>query len=87
MEKKVITNQREFKGGVVKAAATKTLVVKVDHMRLNTKYNKYFRVSRSFHVHDEDGVGKVGDVITFRECRPISKTKKWRLIKALKNNK
>jgi len=73
-------NKRKFEGQVVSAAMTKTVVVRVDTMKLHPKYNKSYKVSNKYHVHDEKSEAKVGDKVVFVESRPISKTKKWRLI-------
>ena len=76
---------RSFVGTVVKAATMqKTIVVQVDTMKEHHKYDKYFRVSKKYHVHDEKGLAKVGDKVKFTECRPLSKTKKWFLAGVLK---
>lgn len=73
--------KRTFVGTVVSAGMAKTATVKVDRMKLNEKYQKKYRVSRKYHVHDENGLAKVGDIVTFVECRPLSKTKRWTLVK------
>jgi small subunit ribosomal protein S17 len=76
--------QRTFSGKVVSTAMNKTITVMVNEMKLNKKYQKKYRVSKKYHVHDESGAGLVGDAVTFVECRPISKTKRWRLLTAKK---
>ena len=76
---KAITHRR-FQGTVIKAAMQHTVVVRVIRTRVQPPYPKPLRVRRSFHVHDEEGKTKVGDVVTFEECRPLSRTKRWRLI-------
>lgn len=73
-------NKRKFEGQVVSVAMTKTIVVRVDSQKLNSKYGKSYKVSRKYAVHDEKGEAKLGDKVVFVESRPISKTKKWRLI-------
>lgn len=79
-----VTNTRKFEGEVVSTAMNKTIIVRVDAMVLNTKYNKNYKVSRRYAVHDEKAVAKKGDKVRIVECRPISKTKKWRLVEVLK---
>ncbi len=69
---------RRFVGTVVSTAMHKTIVVKVDTMKSNPKYHKTYRSSVKYHVHDEEGKAKVGEKVSFVECRPISKTKRWR---------
>lgn len=82
-EKTQSTHNRNFEGTVVSAAMTKTVVVRVDSMAMHAKYNKSYKVSNKYHVHDEKGEAKVGDKVKFVECRPMSKTKKWRLVEVL----
>lgn len=72
--------QRVYQGVVVSAKMNKTIVVRIDHMKTNEKYGKQFRASSKFHVHDEKGDFKVGDVVRFVETRPLSKTKRWRAV-------
>ncbi len=75
---------RGFIGIVVSAAMDKTIVVKVDTMKMHPKYHKAYRVTKKYHVHDEKKEAKVGDQVEFLECRPLSKTKRWRLVSVLK---
>ena len=76
--------QRVFRGEVVSADMEKTIVVQIDTMKRHPKYNKSYRVSRKFHVHDEKGEAKVGNIVDFSECRPLSATKRWRLVSVVK---
>lgn len=71
-----LVNVRKFEGEVMSTAMNKTIIVRVDAMVLNTKYNKNYKVSRRYAVHDEKAEAKKGDKVRFVECRPISKTKK-----------
>lgn len=75
---------RTFIGMVTAVGMQKTIVAKVDTMRLNQKYQKKYRVTRKFHIHDEKQAAKVGDTVRFVECRPLSKTKRWRLVEVVK---
>ena len=75
---------RKFNGKVISNAMLKTLVVKVDSMKMHSKYHKSYQVSKKYHVHDEKGIARVGDDVSFVECRPLSKTKRWRLVSVLK---
>ncbi len=88
MEKKIINKiKRSFIGQVVSNTMKQTLVVNIDTMKMHPKYKKSYRVSKKFHVHDEKKVAKIGDTVKFVECRPLSKTKKWRLVAVIKENK
>jgi small subunit ribosomal protein S17 len=75
--KKII---RSFDGIVVSNKMDKTIVVKVDNVKVHPKYKKRYVVSKRFSVHDEKSKFKVDDKVKFTECRPISKNKKWRVI-------
>lgn len=79
--KKVIDVQkRQFEGEVVSVSGNKTISVRVDSMKIHPKYNKQYKQSRKFAVHDEKGIASVGDVVTIEECRPLSATKRWFLV-------
>ncbi len=76
--KKSIT--RSFRGVVISAAMDKTVVVKVNQVKIHSKYRKRFQVSKKYHAHDSKNEYKVGDLVVIEEIRPISKTKKWRVV-------
>jgi len=71
---------RKFKGVVVSDKMNKTIVVKVESFKMHEKYQKRYVSSRKYKVHDEKGQYKVGDAVSFVECRPLSKDKRWRVI-------
>jgi small subunit ribosomal protein S17 len=71
--------RQERRGVVVSSAMDKTIVVKVDVIKLHPRYKKVIRRSQKFHAHDEQNTAKVGDVVRIIETRPLSKTKNWRL--------
>ncbi|MEK9152631.1 MAG: 30S ribosomal protein S17 [Patescibacteria group bacterium] len=73
-------NKRTLQGTVVSDKMSKTIVVRVDRMKVHPKYMKQYRQSRKFKVHDEKGEYKVGDVVRFVETRPLSKDKRWRAV-------
>ena len=68
-------------GRVVSDAQNKTVVVRVDRRIRHTLYHKAYTERKKKQVHDEDNEAKKGDLIDFQEVRPISKTKKWKLVK------
>ncbi len=74
------TSQRVFQGEVVSDRMQKTIVVRVDRTAIHPKYNKSYKVSRRFKVHDEKNEYKIGDKVRFVETSPISKDKKWRVL-------
>ena len=81
-EKKI--TKRTFTGVVVTAGMDKTISVLVETKKLHIKYKKQYKSSSKYHVHDEKGLAKVGDKVKFVECRPLSKTKRWRLLEIVK---
>lgn len=75
--------KRQLTGRVLSVAMNKTIVVDVENKKLHPKYKKHYRVNKKYHVHDENSEAKLDDVVLFAECRPLSKTKRWRLVKIL----
>ncbi len=71
--------------GVVSSAGKrdKTVRVTVQYVVQNQKYGKYLRRNTSFQVHDERNEAAAGDTVEIAECRPISRTKTWRLVRIL----
>ena len=55
----------------------------VNYLVKHEKYGKYIRKRTRIHVHDEDNAAKVGDRVEIVECRPISKTKSWTLVRVV----
>ncbi|PJA45276.1 30S ribosomal protein S17 [Candidatus Uhrbacteria bacterium CG_4_9_14_3_um_filter_50_9] len=72
--------QRTFTGKVVSTKMDKTIVVSVNRTLVHPKYGKRYVQSKKYHVHDEKETAQVGDVVNFQECRPYSKTKRWRVV-------
>lgn len=73
--------RKKFSGVVVSDKSDKTIVVKVDRVKVHPKYNKRYKVSRKYKVHDEKNECHVGEKVTFIECRPLSRDKRWRVAK------
>ncbi len=73
--------KRKFQGIVVSDKMQKAIVVKVTRIKAHPLYKKRYRFSKKYKVHDEENQAKVGDKIIFEECRPLSKDKRWRLLK------
>ena len=72
--------KKKFQGVVVSDKQDKTIVVKVDRVKIHPKYKKRFTVSKKYKVHDEKNKYKESDKVSFIECRPLSKDKRWRVI-------
>jgi len=75
--------KRKIQGKVVSAKMPKTLVVEAERVKQHPKYRKRFKVHKRYKAHYEEGEFKVGDQVVIEECRPISKDKKWKIIKKL----
>ena len=72
-------DRQERRGVVVSDKGDKTIVVKVDVVKIHPKYKKVVRSTTKFHAHDEANSAGVGDTVRIVETRPLSKTKHWRL--------
>src|SRR6266508_4085086 len=70
--------RQERQGTVVSAATDKTIVVRVDTVKVHPRYKKVIRRSTRLHAHDETNRAKVGDIVLIVETRPVSKLKRWR---------
>jgi len=72
--------KRTLTGKVVSNKPNKTVTVLVERKVKHPVYGKFVRRSTKYHVHDENNDCNMGDTIVIEECRPISKTKSWRLV-------
>jgi small subunit ribosomal protein S17 len=72
---------RTKKGVVTSTKSDKTIVVSVHTYKSDAKYKKKFRITKKFHAHDEGNTCNEGDIVTIKEVNPISKMKRWELIK------
>ena len=70
---------RQFTGIVKSSKQDKTIQVVVKTRKMHPVYKKQYWVSKTYAVHDEKGLANVGDTVSFQECRPLSKTKRWRI--------
>jgi small subunit ribosomal protein S17 len=77
-------HQKRMLGTVVSAKMSKTIVVRSEWRVRHPRYGKTLTHSTKFAAHDEKGQAKVGDTVEIAECRPLSKTKRWRLVKVLR---
>jgi small subunit ribosomal protein S17 len=79
--------QQVRQGVVVSDKADKTITVRIDTARRHRRYEKIVRTSQTLHAHDEANDAHIGDTVTVREARPLSRTKRWRLVKVLERAK
>lgn len=75
-----VSAQRERRGTVVSDKMDKTIVVEVTAAKPHSLYKKIVRRSSRLKAHDEKNEARTGDKVLVRECRPLSKSKSWRLV-------
>ena len=80
-EKKQRGARKMRKGVVTSKMGVKSVVVQVSYRERHPLYGKIVTRTKNYHVHDEDDTAKVGDTVTIMETRPLSATKRWRIVK------
>jgi len=81
-------NLRKSRTGVVSSnKMNKTITVVVERKIMHPKYGKYLKKSTKFHAHDEKNECSIGDTVRIEETRPLSKTKRWRLVEVVEKAK
>src|SRR5258708_38009685 len=80
------THRKERVGEVVAAKMAKTIVVRVQRRFQHPRYRKIVTSYKKFYAHDEKGEAKPGDRVRIEETRPISRTKRWRLLEIVERN-
>lgn len=83
MAESTIKNKRKLEGVVVSDKMSKTRVVSIERLKLHSKYRKYEKVSTRFKAHDENNEYKVGDHVVIEETRPMSRQKRWIIIRKI----
>jgi len=74
-------NQRSLTGTVVSDKMDKTVTVLVERQVMHPTIGKVVKRTRKYHAHNDNNDAKVGDRVLIEECKPISKTKAWRVAK------
>jgi small subunit ribosomal protein S17 len=72
--------KRVLRGTVVSDGGDKTITVRVERRFMHPLYKKYITKSKKYMAHDETNVCKTGDKVRIRECRPLSKHKRWEVL-------
>ena len=81
-------NLRKERVGIVTSdKMNKSVVVLVERRVMHPKYGKFVKLSSKFMAHDEKGEANVGDTVRIMETRPISKSKRWRLVEVVERAK
>src|SRR5688572_1313667 len=79
-------HKKERVGDVISNKMTKTIVVRVQRRFPHPEFKKVVTQFNKFYAHDEKNEAKVGDRVRIQECRPLSKTKRWRLVEVVERN-
>ena len=86
MTETVESTPRLVTGTVISNKMNKTLVILVERKVKHPLYGKYIRRHTKMYVHDENNSGNIGDVVSIRQVRPLSKLKRWQLVEIIKKN-
>ena len=76
-------SNRTLQGRVISDRMDKSITVQVERRVKHPVYGKYIRRSTKVHAHDENNECRMGNTVVVEQCRPLSKTKKWRLVKVV----
>jgi len=79
--------RRRLTGRVTSDKMDKTVTVLVERRIKHPLYGKYVARSKKYHAHDENNECQAGDTVLIEECRPLSKTKAWRVIKLVEKSR
>ena len=84
METKKISRRKTVSGVVTSNKMSKTITVKSEKLVKHPKYGKFVRRVTTYKAHDEENKASIGDTVEIAETRPLSKTKRWRLVGIVK---
>lgn len=70
---------------VLRRSGDQSIIVQVERLVQHAEFKKYIRRHRNFHVHDPKNSCRVGDEVVIRECRPMSKTKRWQYLRTVQS--
>ncbi len=79
--------RKERVGVVISDKMDKTITVAIERKMKHPIYGKFVKTTKKFKAHDEKNEGKVGDTVKIMETRPLSKTKRWRLVEVVEKAK
>ncbi|MDD4881028.1 MAG: 30S ribosomal protein S17 [Gallionellaceae bacterium] len=80
-------NTRALTGKVVSDKMNKTVTVLVERRAKHPLYGKVIRLSKKYHAHDEENGCHEGDTVIIEECRPLSKSKTWKVVRVVEQAK
>ena len=88
MAETVSRNARKVRTGtVISLAGDKTITVQIEYRKHHPKYGKMMTIHKKLHCHDEKNEAGLGDIVRVMETRPLSKTKRWRLVEIVERAK
>ena len=73
--------KRQLSGTIISNKMQKTVVVRIERIKKHPKYKRRYKTHKKYKAHDEKGEYKIGDRVIIEECRPISKDKRWRVLR------
>ncbi len=79
-----LSKKRKLQGVIVSDAMDKTVVVAIEKIKTHAKYHRQYKVKKKYKIHDPKNEFHKGDMVVFEECRPMSKDKRWKIIKKIK---
>ena len=83
-----IRNARKVHTGtVISLSGDKTITVQIEYRKHHPKYGKMMTIHKKLHCHDEKNEAGIGDIVRVMETRPLSKTKRWRLVEIVERAK
>jgi len=84
VETKKVSRRKTVNGVVTSNKMSKTITVKSEKLVKHPKYGKFVRRTTTYKAHDEENKASIGDTVEIAETRPLSKTKRWRLVGIVK---
>ncbi len=72
-------------GKVISAKQDKTVVVEVSRVKKHSRYEKRYEIHKKYKAHDEENKIKEGDEVVIEEIKPLSKSKKWKVVEQIKS--
>ena len=79
--------KKQLKGKIISNKMAKTVIVRVERVKEHKKYKKRYVTQKKYKAHLEGQGYNVGDTVLIEECRPISKEKKWKVVKKIAESK
>jgi len=77
--------KKQLQGRIISDKMQKTVVVRVERIKVHPKYKKRFKTHKNYKAHNEGGEYHIGDTVIIEECRPASKDKRWRVSARISN--